>query len=758
MRHPDAKRGAQGRLWIAVLASLAPYAAIADIIVPITSYEASETGLSVTAVDAGLTLAIVQGGVGGAPAATDGAQILKLTIAGEADRKVEYRHNWTAPAYSLDGYTELLADVYIESAGAVPDLMGIWSQNWSPPNNWQQATGIPNTTGVWTTISLDVASRAQTDLDFIWAFIFEDMAGTSGVAYVDNLRLRGPGGAPTPAGLAANSLARFNRIYWSPVASAGLEGYNIYRADTAGGPYTKLNTAPVDGTRYDDLTGPGAPLYFYKLSSVVSGVESTLSDFTFAPGYNGLTDDEMMDMIQEDAFRYFWDGAHPGSGMAREGINTGHPATTVTTGGTGFGIASIVVGAERGFITRAAAAARLLQILDFLENDLTRYHGVWAHWNNGSTGATIAFAGAQDNGGDLVETAFLIEGMLIARQYFDDPNDPIETDVRARITRLWEEVEWDWYLRFPGGQVLYWHWSPNFGWALNHQIRGFNEAQIIYLLAIASPTHPIPPSAYHNGWANSGNYVNGNTYFGYQQWVGQPLGGPLFFTHYSNIGFDPRYKHDSYANYFENNRNISLINRAHCIDNPNMFEGYSALIWGLTASRNPSGYSAHSPTNDNGTITPTAALSATAYTPEESLATLRHMFDVYPDTYGTYGFYDAFNLQSDWVDNGWLAIDQGPIAPMIENHRTGLCWKLFMANPEIGPMMASIGMYYDVDYDNDGDVGGADLLQFSACLNGPDVTTPPPGCDALEFELADLDEDGDVDMADAAVAIPLMSE
>jgi len=746
--------GARQRVALALLAVAGVGAAArGDIFTPLASYEPAEADLVVTANagDPGLSVAIVPGGTGGAPAATDGTHVLRLTIANEADRKVEVRHAWSTTTYDLAGEDELLADVYVASAGALPGLMGIWSSNWNPPDAWQMASGIPTSTGVWTTVHFNVSARSQVGLDHIWAFILENMAGTSGTVFVDHLRFRRAGEPPAITGLAALAYADHVALTWNAYSGPDLVGYNVYRADAEEGPFAKLNGAVLAQPGYVDPAAPGDPRRYYYVTLQTDTAEVATSEVVSAL-YNGYTDELLMDIVQSFAFKYFWDGAHPNCFMAREGINMGHPSDTVTTGGTGMGLMNLVVGAERGFKPRADVASRVLAILTFLEDVTPRYHGAWSHHYHGVTGATIPFATFKDNGGDLVETAFLIEGILTARQYFDDPDDPTEVEIRERATRMWEDVEWDWYRRFAGGNVLYWHWSPDYNWDLNHPIRGYNEAQIVYLLAVASPTHPMPGACYNSGWAGVGGYVNGSSYYGFTQWVGEPLGGPLFFTHYSNLGFDPRYKRDAFANYFENARNISLIHRAYCIDNPDNFAGYNALAWGLTASFDPWGYDAHSPTNDNGTLTPTAALSAMPYTPDESLATLRYYFDTYgANLFGSLGPYDAFNPQASWFAPGYIAIDQGTIVPMIENYRTGLCWRLFMSNPEIRPMMTAIGMFFEVDFDADGDVDLADHAVFADCVAGPDEATPPAGCAAADFADADLDGDGDVDLIDAAI-------
>ncbi len=719
---------------------------------PLASYELAESDLTVTAGggDAGLTVSRVAGGVNEAPAATDGDYVLKVDFAGE-DGKVEIRHAWTASTYDLAGELELLADVYIATPSALPGLMGIWSPNWSPPDAWQIATNIPNTVGAWTTVSFNVSTRQQVGLDEIWAFILEEMPGDTGTAYIDNLRLRHPSPDVGLEGLAVNAYAMRNELIWKPAAVVGLDGYNVYRADDAAGPFTQCNDALVTEAFYADEVGPDSGESYYRVTFVEGGEEAPPSA-TVSAVYNGYTDEQLLDVLQGSTFQYFWNGAHPNCGMAREGIGMGHDPDRVTTGGTGMGLITIMVGVERGFVTRAEAANRVLTILTFLQDTATRYHGAWSHHIDGDTGETLSFAGEKDNGGDLVETAFLIEGMLTVRQYFDDPADPVETEIRNRATQMWEEVEWDWYRQHPGSDVLYWHWSPDHGFELNHAIRGYNEAQIVYILAVASPTHPMPPSAYTNGWAGNSYYFNGGTYCGNYLWVGPAFGGPMFFTHYSNLGFDPRDKRDAYCNYFENARAIARIHHAYCIENPNDHAGYNGFTWGLTASFNPWGYSAHSPTNDNGTITPTAALSSMPYTPRESLWAMRQYFDKHLNgLWGGYGFKDALHPGEDWYAPGWIAIDQGPIVPMIENYRTGLCWRMFMKNPEIEPALRAMGWTLPGDLDADGDMDTDDYALFAGCFAGPGVESPPAGCTLSLFENADLDNDGDVDEADYAV-------
>ena len=399
-----------------------------------------------------------------------------------------------------------------------------------------------------------------------------------------------------------------------------------------------------------------------------------------------LTDNQLLDTVQRRTFRFFWEFGHPISGMARERNSSGD---LVTTGGTGFGIMSIITAVNRNFITRTEGRDRILKITNFLLNNCTRYHGAFAHWVNGASGATIPFS-SNDNGADLVETSYLINGLLTARQYFNGA-DGVETDLRTKINTIWNGVEWNWF-RQNNQNVLYWHWSPTLNWVINLQVRGWNEALIVYVLASSSLTDSIPKVVYDNGWAGNGAIRNNNTYYGYQLPLGPSNGGPLFFAHYSFLGVNPNGLVDAYGNYQTQTTNHTKINYEYCKANPRRYYGYSNLCWGLTASDIPTGYGANEPNNDRGVITPTAALSSIPYTPTESMNALKFFYYKLGDKlWGPYGFYDAFSLKDLWFANSTLAIDQGPIIVMIENYRSGLLWNLFSGAPEIKNGLRRLG-------------------------------------------------------------------
>ncbi|WP_375444269.1 glucoamylase family protein [uncultured Fibrella sp.] len=400
-----------------------------------------------------------------------------------------------------------------------------------------------------------------------------------------------------------------------------------------------------------------------------------------------ISDDALLDLVQKKTFTYFWDFGHPVSGMARERNSSGD---VVTSGGTGFGVMAIVAAINRNFITRQDGLARLQKITGFLTT-AKRHHGAFPHWLNGATGATIPFS-QKDDGADLVETSYLMQGLLTARQYFNSPTNADEIALRKSINALWDGVEWNWFTKSGAETNLYWHWSPNYNWDMNMPIRGWNEALITYVMAASSNTSPISKAVYTTSWAQNGKMVNGNSYYGIKLPLGPAYGGPLFFSHYSFLGINPHDLTDTYADYWQQNTAHSQINYTYCKTNPKGYAGYSADCWGLTASDEQNGYSAHEPNNDNGTISPTAALSSMPYTPTESMRALRFFYYKLGDKiWKDQGFVDAFNLTNIWFANSYLAIDQGPIIVMIENQRSGLLWNLFMSCPEVKKGMKGLG-------------------------------------------------------------------
>jgi hypothetical protein len=426
-----------------------------------------------------------------------------------------------------------------------------------------------------------------------------------------------------------------------------------------------------------------------KTRSAGTGVSPAVSESN-AHALAALPDDELLALVQRQTFRFFWEGAHPASALTPDRRTTREAEfdDLVAIGGSGFGVMALIVAVERGWVSRDDALERLGRMLDALTRS-TSYHGVFPHFMNARTGATIPF-GRKDDGGDLVETSFLMMGLLCVRQYFDR-DTPLERSLRGRITWLWQEVEWNWHTR-DARKLLYWHWSPNNGWALDHEIRGWNECLVTYVLAAGSPRYAIEADVYHRGFAAGRDFLNGKSYYGVELPLGAPYGGPLFFTHYSFSGLDPRGLKDRYADYWEQNVRHVRINQAHCVANPYNYKGYGASCWGLTASDDPGGYSAHAPDLDNGTISPTAALSSMPYAPTEVMRTLRHFFSAHGEKiWGRYGFVDAFCEQQNWVADTYIAIDQGPIVIMIENYRTGLLWKLFMSVPEVQAGLRRLG-------------------------------------------------------------------
>jgi exo beta-1,2-glucooligosaccharide sophorohydrolase (non-reducing end) len=535
--------------------------------------------------------------------------------------------------------------------------------------------------------------------------------GVSHTLVIDEIRIDGPeraasGKAPVaPGNVRAKGYERHVDLSWDPVGGSAVERYIVYRS-ADGKDFQPIGTQIRGVNRYTDFIGKPDQKMFYKVAASDRAYRQSAPSAAVSASTKALSDDELLTMLQEECFRYYWEGAHPNSGTTLENIPGDD--RIVATGASGFGIMAVIVGVERGFISREQGLERLTKIATFLKK-APRYHGVWSHFMDGATGKSLPVFDMFDNAGDLVETAFLMEGLLAARQYFRSPSAR-EKELYENISYLWNTVEWDWYRRSPQSEALYWHWSPDFSWHINHRITGFNEAMIIYLLAIASPTHAVPADLYYTGWAgeskaaidyrkNGSNteegerYSNGHSYEGIKLDVGVGSGGPLFFAHYSYMGFDPHFR-DRYTDYFENNRNMALINLNYCIRNPKHYKGYGANCWGLTASDGSSGYGAHAPNpqDDDGTMTPTGALASFPYTPDASMAALKHFYrDLGDPLWDVYGPRDAFNLETNWYSPIFMGLNQAPIAVMIENYRSGLIWKLFMSNPEINGMLDRVG-------------------------------------------------------------------
>jgi hypothetical protein len=486
--------------------------------------------------------------------------------------------------------------------------------------------------------------------------------------------------------------------------SAPLDRAKVLSSMVLGESATNRSTLALTFLKNDSVlvVTPEQPLkgltkYQFNISSSLEAADGSkingIYELIFQTGFDAfdkfpqLTDDKLLDTVQRRTFAYFWEFGHPVSGLARE-RNTSEDI--VTSGGSGFGIMTIPIAIERNFITKGEGLERMKKIVGFLKNTAQRFHGAFPHWLNGRTGTVIPFS-QKDNGADLVETSYLIAGLLTAREYFTG-NSADEIALRNDINSIWESVEWSWF-RKNGENALYWHWSTNFGWDMNMKIQGWNECLITYILAASSPTYGVPKEVYDQGFARSGGHVSNQSHYGFQLPLGPSLGGPLFWSHYSFLGVNPFGLKDAYANYEQQVVNHSKINFSYCVENPKKFPGYSNLCWGLTASDIPNnGYAANAPGNDIGVITPTAAISSLPYTPKESMDALKFFYYKLGDKlWGPYGFYDAFSFQDLWFASSTLAIDQGPIVIMIENHRTQLIWNLFTKSAEIKTGMRSLG-------------------------------------------------------------------
>lgn len=393
--------------------------------------------------------------------------------------------------------------------------------------------------------------------------------------------------------------------------------------------------------------------------------------------------------LHKRTVNYFWSTSSSGgsdvySGMAGEGADR---KSTLASGGTGFGVMAIVSGVERGWINRADAAERMQTLVRFL-GKADRFKGAWSHWIE-PDGTAVPWGGK--TGGDLLETSLLMQGLLVVREYFDG-NSAVEMEVRDSINSFYNAIEFNNFTNEK--KTLYWSWYPSQNGeeeSYELPISGYNEAQIAYILALGAPNNTISTDVYQSGWYQNGALAKQKSTYGYATTVSDPKSKPMFLSHYSMLSMNPKMMEDQYMNYWDYSVKHALINRHFCVYDASS-KGYGEGVWGLTASYGEEGYSAHSPTNDLGIIAPTAAFASFPYTPYYSMQMLLNLTENYKTLYGTLGFYDAFCPSTGWQSYQYLAIDQGPIAVMIENYRSGLIWELFMQAPEIQKGLALAGI------------------------------------------------------------------
>ena len=514
----------------------------------------------------------------------------------------------------------------------------------------------------------------------------------------DNPSLHTP--PATPTHLEAEAYERHIDLHWTDVPDPRVADYVIYRS-LNGGRLQPIGVQRPGPARFADYLGDPHATATYRVTARTSALAESPQSTPITASTHPMSDDDLLTMVQRASFRYYWEAAEPHSGMARE--SEPGDDDIIALGASGFGIMASVVAVDRHFVPREQAVARLLQITRFLEH-ADRYHGAWPHFLSGSTGHTIALFQIYDDGADLVETSFLMEGLLTARQYFS-ADTPGERELRERITQLWQGVDWDWFRATPNRDALYWHWSPVYAFQIANRLEGWNEVMITYLLAIASPTHPVPASLYTTGYTRVGTpdaaeYGRHHTWYDIPltQTYGPSTPGPLFFTQYSFMAYDPRGERDRFSNYFVQNRNESLISEAYSVANPGHFAGYGANSWGLTAVDGPDDrYHEYKPfSTDDGTLAPTGAVSAFAYTPDRSRAAILHWYrDLGAQVWDIYGFRDSFNQTHNWYSGITMGLNQAPQTVMIENGRTGLIWHTFMSNPEIPAMQHAIGLTPD---------------------------------------------------------------
>jgi hypothetical protein len=620
-----------------------------------------------------------------------------------------YRNDWSSADISkLDSFSFYIYSETTVPADALP-LIGFRAANMSGTgdlnsklyklSDFNGAIGPNKWTQVKFPLALIFNDSENSSLNFsvVKGVIFNqsEKNNTSRLILIDEITaFKSISEIPAVAVFSATGYDSHAELNWEQ-PSNGLT-YRIY-ASFDGGQTFETRTETTDNSYLDFVPQNGKnKTVTYRIASLFQGKESAVNEKHAV--LRDFSDDELLDMVQRYTFRYFWEGAHQPTGMALE--RTNGSGRTAASGATGMGLMAMIVAHEREFRPREDVKDRILMILDFLEK-CERHYGAWSHWYNADTYKTQPFS-QKDNGGDIVETSFVAQALIALKHYFAPGSDSKSKQIREIADRLWKEIDWDWY-RQNRQNTLYWHWSPDYGFEMNMQVRGWNEALITYIMAAASPTHGIPKEVYTNGWARNGNMVKtARKYYGHEITLAPNWGGPLFFIHYTHHGINPHGLKDQYADYWKEHVNTAKIHYEYGKANPLNFMNYSEKSWGLTASDDPDGYTAHKPMdNDNGTVSPTAALASMPYTPEESIKALKYFYrERGRELFGIYGPYDAFNDSRNWVQQAYIGIDQGPIVIMIENYRTQLLWKYVMMDEDVQAGLDKLGFQYEVITNN----------------------------------------------------------
>jgi hypothetical protein len=487
-----------------------------------------------------------------------------------------------------------------------------------------------------------------------------------------------------PTGLVSVAGDQSVVLHWDPSMDSSLAGYRVYRSTTgAAGPFSLQNTSLLTAPGFCDLSSKviNGQTNFYYLTAVDSNSQESLPSATLAALPHAFaSDDEFLDYVQETSFDYFWYAANPANGLVPDRSASGSACSIAAVG---FGLTSIGIAVDRGWIARTQGVARVLTTLNtFLQGPqgpgttgIMGYKGWFYHFLDMNTALR---AGSELSS---IDTALLLAGILYAKQFFDGSGAD-EASLRAAADAIFNRVDWTFMAQ--GTDAVAMGWQPTSGFSGYGNWIGYNEAMILYCLGLGTATNPLPASAWSR-WTNG--YTWGTFYGQSFVWF-----APLFGHEYSHCWIDFRHVADTYMNshnstYFENSRRAALAQVTYCSAAPKT--GYSSTVWGLTACDGPppNGYSARGlpPTAlDDGTIAPTAAGGAMPFAPEYCLPTLRAFYSRFRSRIWTaYGFRDAFNIGAGWYDTDELGIDQGPIVIMIENYRTQRIWHRFMQNAEV---------------------------------------------------------------------------